>query len=498
MYDSPPDLKLFSMAESIFKSTHKNSDAVKTTTQYVANSPAEREKRNKENYDRYYQQAKDAGLDDDIANQYAASYGDNPYAYGSTNYRDYEIKKQLAMNDRLKDRLAEQVKRNYDSEAAKFTRLRASGVNPDINGGESLGSASEMAEADASVGNTADFFGEHFAQEQTDRMNNINAVGSIIGTVASAVTGGLNFTSALQALNRNNVQEYMTLSDKVKENGGYLPFFGLQAKEDGSYYEVGSKESNILTKDAALDKIRERIRDLYPHNPFMRRNAERIALDALSAPSMSSKQEIGASNLGSRSEGLRASADIKRMTGLDADPSFGSLSTDLDALHDSEWYESLHPMLNATTDYQLKMAKLDQDYIKKYSEIKSKYMDPETGELKEVGVAELRALEQTYKSTCNVELAAFKVHQLSQLKKTLQYWYDVLSQKPTPFNLPQRIKAQNIIGAYMNGAFTEMSGGLDYRDTVNGMYNIDRILGAVPAISSLMSSGASVAGAIIK
>lgn len=371
-----------------------------------------------------YDEAKAAGLDDDLAAVWSNYDWNNPVGHGlfgvrrNRKHEEIELAKSTAWNDLLH----EQATRTYNSEQEKYKRLRAAGVNPDITGGESLGNASEMTENE----NPADITGMESANAAPGQI--FDQVSRTIAQVGTVALGCVQLGNALSVMDSDVIgaitklhtwqddNGYDLLGFKTDGNGKKIikPFKDLSPQDLKEFADAVQLDSSSVSEDAYTSHhrkyIEKRVNDLF-RLPRYRRAAMNY-YDSILRETSPAKH----ANDVRRSSGvLQSEADavhnaaILQQFGINPQSNLPGMSGVLDVAGASDLFKTAGEAKKYEIQYNMRLLQLSNDEA-------AELLTVEEGE---DSYAKTEAIRKKYESRRNVETSKFHLDQSKSFVKML-------------------------------------------------------------------------------
>lgn len=213
-------------------------------------------------------EADEAGLTGDFRDQYINSSRKNTYRdtfwdklakvfggkLGSEKFQEsLDLEDQAFINELLNA----QREQEYNSEPEQAARLRAAGVNPDLDGGASLSPAEASQIDDEVLGGTG--LASALSGVQSQPMQVASALLDGCGSLLSLVSSGVGISRDLFSLESSELQDLFAFAKGANDLGGFLPMFGIDPS-DTTGYSFEDEDGNLVLYSRDLtDKVKSKI-----------------------------------------------------------------------------------------------------------------------------------------------------------------------------------------------------------------------------------------------
>lgn len=420
-----------------------------------------------------YDEAKAAGLDDDLAEVWANYDWTNPVGNGLFGVR--RIRKQeeldLARSSAWNDLLHEQVTRTYNSEQEKNKRLRAAGVNPDISGGESLGNASEMTENE----NPADITGMESVNAAPGQI--FDQVSRTIAQIGSVALGCVQMGNALSVMDSDVIGAITKLHTWQDENGYDLlgfktdgngkkiikPFKDLSPSDLIEFADAVQLDPSSVSEDAYTSHhrkyIEKRVNDLF-RLPRYRRAAMNYYDSILreTSPAKHANDVRRSSGvLQSEADAVHNSAILQQF-GINPQSNLPGMSGVLDVAGASDLFKTAGEAKKYEIQYNMRLLQLNNDEA-------AELLTVEDGE---DSYAKSEAIRKKYESRRKVEQSRFRLDESQTFVKMLtdlENEIDQLKKEGKTDTSEYRIKQYAYIAA-LSGEFGDFTHGGNLYNTI--------------------------------
>lgn len=213
-------------------------------------------------------EANEAGLTGDFRDQYINSSRKNTYRdtfwdklakvfggkLGSEKFQEsLDLEDQAFINELLNA----QREQEYNSEEQQAARLRAAGVNPDLDGGASLSPAEASQIDDEVLGGTG--LASALSGAQSQPMQVASALLDGCGSLLSLVSSGVGISRDLFSLESSELQDLFSFAKGANDLGGFLPMFGIDPSDTSGYSFEDEDGNLVLYSRDFTDKVKAKI-----------------------------------------------------------------------------------------------------------------------------------------------------------------------------------------------------------------------------------------------